>query len=241
MCALPICRAASSKMRWPRSSPPMPNCWRCGASNPAASRPSRGEAANLKPPSGPCDLQATVGLTFPDSLPSAGSSAAGLTLPPRLGRNHACSCGSGNKYKRCCWERDPGMRRQLGSAAIPGWLLNSRDNLQQFEPLESSADLPLVAIRQPYAPALVSPLMTKLYQESNLRLAPNRVALHPADARASGVSNGAHAILQTRIGKCAVDVTVDPAVPPGAVLVGASPGIQDVCGPSSRGTRRWEE
>ena len=76
--------------------------------------------------------------------------------------------------------------------------------------------------------------MTKLYQESNLRLAPNRVALNPSDARTSGVSNGARAILQTRIGKCAVEVTVDPAVPPGAVLVGASPGIQDVCGPSSR-------
>jgi hypothetical protein len=29
-------------------------------------------------------------------------------------------------------------------------------------------------------------------------------------------------------------VTVDPAVPPGAVQVGSSPGIQDVCGPASR-------
>ena len=33
---------------------------------------------------------------------------------------------------------------------------------------------------------------------------------------------------------CAVEVTVDPAVPPGAVQVGGSPGIQDVCGLSSR-------
>jgi anaerobic selenocysteine-containing dehydrogenase len=99
---------------------------------------------------------------------------------------------------------------------------------------ESSSDLPLVAISQPYTPALVSPLMTKLYQESNLRLAPNRVALNPSDAHSANLSNGARAILQTRIGKCAVEVTVDPAVPPGAVLVGASPGIQDVCGPSAR-------
>ena len=51
--------------------------------------------------------------------------------------------------------------------------------------------------------------MTKLYQESNLRLAPNRVALHPDDARAANLPNGARAILQTRIGKCAVEVTVD--------------------------------
>ena len=118
------------------------------------------------------------------------------------------------------WDRPPGLSSSAPAPRIP-------------EP-ESSADLPLVAIRQPYTPALVSPLMTKIYQESNLRLAPNRVALHPADARASGVSNGARAILQTRIGKCAVEVTVDPAVPPGAVQVGTSPGIQDVCGPSSR-------
>jgi anaerobic selenocysteine-containing dehydrogenase len=76
--------------------------------------------------------------------------------------------------------------------------------------------------------------MTKLYQESNLRLAPNRVALNPSDARASGVTNGARAILQTRIGKCAIEVTVDPSVPPGAVQVGASPGIQDMCGLSTR-------
>jgi len=76
--------------------------------------------------------------------------------------------------------------------------------------------------------------MTKLYQESNLRLAPNRVALHPDDARAANVASGSNAILQTRTGKCSVVVTVDSAVPPGAVQVGGSPGIQDVCGPAAR-------
>jgi anaerobic selenocysteine-containing dehydrogenase len=102
------------------------------------------------------------------------------------------------------------------------------------EPPEAFADLPLIAIREPHNPALVSPLMTKLYQESNLRLAPNRVALHPDDARAANLPNGARAVLYTRIGKCSVEVTVDPAVPPGAVQVGGSPGIQDVCGPAAR-------
>src|SRR5450759_38096 len=102
------------------------------------------------------------------------------------------------------------------------------------EPPDSPADLPLIAIREPHNPALVSPLMTKLYQESNLRLAPNRVALHPNDARAANLPNGARAVLYTRIGRCSVEVTVDPAVPPGAVQVGGSPGIQDVCGPAAR-------
>jgi hypothetical protein len=99
--------------------------------------------------------------------------------------------------------------------------------------VESATDLPLVAIAQPWTPA-GSPLLTKLYQESNLRLAPNRVALCPADAAAAGVRDGARAMLQTRIGKCAVEVTVDAAVPAGAVQVGGSPGICDVCGHAAR-------
>jgi anaerobic selenocysteine-containing dehydrogenase len=124
------------------------------------------------------------------------------------------------------WDRPPGLSL---SALAP-----SRSTPRSAEPPEASADLPLIAIRESHNPALVSPLMTKLYQESNLRLAPNRVALHPDDARAAHVPNGARAVLQTRIGKCSVEVTVDPAVPPGAVQVGGSPGIQDVCGPAAR-------
>ena len=62
-------------------------------------------------------------------------------------------------------------------------------------------------VAAPWTPALVSPLMTKLYQESNLRVAPNAIALHPEDAR----DCGARAILQTRLGKCAVNVVADPA------------------------------
>jgi anaerobic selenocysteine-containing dehydrogenase len=100
--------------------------------------------------------------------------------------------------------------------------------------LDAAIDLPLIAIREGRNPALVSPLMTKLYQESNLRLAPNRVALNPDDARAAKLPNAARATLQTRTGKCAVEVTVDPAVPRGAVVVGSSTGIQDVCGAGAR-------
>ena len=91
-----------------------------------------------------------------------------------------------------------------------------------------------MTIGQNLQPALFSPLMTKLYQESNLRLAPDRVALHPDDAFAAGLTDGARALLQTRTGKVAVSVSIDAAVPPGAVLLGSSPGIQDVCGRAAR-------
>ena len=110
----------------------------------------------------------------------------------------------------------------------------SRPATRTAEVAESASDLPLLAIHEAPNPALVSPLMTKLYQESGLRLASNRVALHPDDARAAGVTNGARAILQTRLGKCTVKVMADENVPRGAVLVGGSAGIQDVCGVGAR-------
>ena len=56
-----------------------------------------------------------------------------VVLPPRLGRNEACHCGSGSKYKRCCWERDEAVRRQLRGATVPPWIDDSRGKLQQFE------------------------------------------------------------------------------------------------------------
>jgi len=94
--------------------------------------------------------------------------------------------------------------------------------------------LPLAVPATPHAPLLMPPLMTKLYQESGLRLAPNAVALHPGDARAARVEAGSQARLQTNLGNCVVTVTVDSAVPEGALLVGGAPGILDVWGPGVR-------
>jgi hypothetical protein len=60
--------------------------------------------------------------------------AVSFALPPQIGRNDPCHCGSGRKYKRCgCYERDGSLRRQLRSPALPAWLLNSRGKLHQFE------------------------------------------------------------------------------------------------------------
>ena len=56
-----------------------------------------------------------------------------VILPPRLGRNEACHCGSSIKYKRCCWERDEALRRQLRGAGLPSWIDDSRGKLHQFE------------------------------------------------------------------------------------------------------------
>jgi len=81
---------------------------------------------------------------------------------------------------------------------------------------------------------LNSPLLSKLYQESNLRLSVNRIALHPDAARDAHIEDGGRAILQTRCGKAEVEVSIDSGVPPGIVQVASRPGIVDACGTSAR-------
>jgi hypothetical protein len=92
----------------------------------------------------------------------------------------------------------------------------------------------IVAVTEPRSAALVSPLFSKVYQESNLRLAPGSVALHPSDARTNGLEAGSRARLETARGWVAVNVTVDPAVPPGLVQIAGSPGVRNLCSASLR-------
>jgi hypothetical protein len=75
-----------------------------------------------------------------------------------------------------------------------------------------------------------SPILSKVYQESNLRLAPNHVAMNPG----CGLEDGAPAILETLLGKCRVGVTLDAGIPPGVVQVSATPAVLDMCAAGSR-------
>jgi anaerobic selenocysteine-containing dehydrogenase len=118
-----------------------------------------------------------------------------------------------------CWIDDPNPKpaasRLLTAANAP-------------TPAEES-DLPLaVVVTQELAPG--SPLLSKLYQESNLRLAPGSVALNPA----CGLDDGAPATFETLLGKCRVAVTLDAAVPPGVVLVSGSPEVLDLYAAGAR-------
>ena len=72
-----------------------------------------------------------MGLTL--SQPEASRVSEIVVVPPRLGRNEPCHCGSGTKYKRCCRERDESLRRELRGAALPEWIEGSRRKLHQFE------------------------------------------------------------------------------------------------------------
>jgi anaerobic selenocysteine-containing dehydrogenase len=118
-----------------------------------------------------------------------------------------------------CWIDAPDEKAAAARLPVPTAPARSAD-----EP-----ELPLVvALSHELTPA--SPILSKVYQESNLRLAPNRVALHPS----CGLEDGAQATLQTVLGKCAVAVTLDAGVPVGMVQVSASPAILDLCAAGAR-------
>ncbi|HUA60910.1 MAG TPA: molybdopterin dinucleotide binding domain-containing protein [Verrucomicrobiae bacterium] len=98
----------------------------------------------------------------------------------------------------------------------------------------SSAPL-AIAFSEPRAAALVSPLMSKVTNESGLRLGTHGVAIHPSDARGAGLAEGSRARLETASGFVTVDISVDDTVPPGVIQVGGGPDLQNVCGANRRG------
>jgi hypothetical protein len=113
----------------------MPNCWHFGASSRSRENRGNGERSRDRPSRGTTHsyFYLTMGLPLPEHGQELSHGTTEVLLPPRPDRNHPCPCGSGRKYKRCCWERDEAIRRQLRAAALPAWILNSRGKLHQFE------------------------------------------------------------------------------------------------------------
>ncbi len=112
--------------------------------------------------------------------------------------------------------------------AVPKLVLAS-----EKQPLTED-DLPLAVVIAEAHPGQDSPILSKIYQESKLRLAANRVALHPSAAAEYGVADGGWAFLQTRCGKLEIVVTLDAGVPPGVVQVAGGARFSDLCGSSPR-------
>ena len=78
-----------------------------------------------------------------------GGQAFAPTVPPSLARNARCHCGSGRKYKRCCYEPDAVIRQRQHPVMLPLWLLNSRGKLHQFEKYACQVfDLPTLLANQ---------------------------------------------------------------------------------------------
>jgi hypothetical protein len=92
-------------------------------------------------------------------------------------------------------------------------------------PAEAAADLALVAFaaRGVAGSTPVSPLLTKLYQESDLRTATRLAAIHPRTAAMLGLREG-HAVRVESSAGCAVaSLSFDERLAPGRVAIAAGP------------------
>jgi anaerobic selenocysteine-containing dehydrogenase len=69
----------------------------------------------------------------------------------------------------------------------------------------------------------VSPLLTKLYQESGLRRLRNQADINPATAKAFGLSDRTGAVVETTSGRIKVEIRFDPGVMPGVIQVAIGP------------------
>lgn len=74
-----------------------------------------------------------------------------------------------------------------------------------------------------HGPGAVAPLLTKLYQESNLRDAAPAAALNPATARTLGLKAGAAVRIETANGLVRRRVELSSGVPPGTVALALGP------------------
>jgi len=133
-----------------------------------------------------------------------------------------------------CWQSGAGdsPAHSVGRAGAPTAFVGPPAFLSS--PQQSTAFPLVVAFSGPHAMSLASPLMSKLYQDSDLRLAPNTAALHPDTARAAGIAGDSRALLETPFGRCPIAVVPDSSVPPGMLEVAPGPEVLDICGADTR-------
>ena len=79
----------------------------------------------------------------------------------------------------------------------------------------------------------VSPIMSKLYQESDVRPGGDTIEVHPETAQKYGIADGQVAIVQTRCGSCQRRVRTDDAVMPGVIQAEVGPSASGNCRPEA--------
>ena len=137
----------------------------------------------------------------------------------------------------CCWVDDPSEKPVRLAAG------KSQTKAPELAPL-TAARLTLLPFGWRVAangPA-TTPLLTKLYQESELRESPARVAMNPDTAAAEGLAHGDPVLVETRCGSCRRTLAVDAAVMPGVIeaAVGADDDVIGLCADASNTWRLSE-
>jgi menaquinone reductase, molybdopterin-binding-like subunit len=119
------------------------------------------------------------------------------------------------------WESE-----RSGQPATPRALLGGIPADRWAAATQTSAEGLKVLFRAPRdvsASSAVSPLFTKLYQESGLRRAVGTGAINPATARALGLKRGSQLKLAAKAGSVVLTVATDEAVMPGVVVIHTGP------------------
>lgn len=93
------------------------------------------------------------------------------------------------------------------------------------EPSPAGNGLALVAFaaRGTAGSTPVSPLLTKLYQETELRPSTAVALLHPRTAASLGVADGQPVAIEGEAGRASAAVRTDPSLPPGRLALAAGP------------------
>ena len=106
----------------------------------------------------------------------------------------------------------------------PEWTVDPVEFIAGEKAEGKAEGLPEGFLRVNPATAWVGPMSSKLCQESELLLAPRQVAVHPG----AGMAERSRAFLATGLGKVAVEVVHDAALPPGGVRYLPTPEILDL-------------
>ncbi len=139
------------------------------------------------------------------------------------------------------WVDDPKEQHEPAEASLGASMLQSRGGPRRADP-----GLLLIpyGYKRAVSGAAISPILSKLSQESALRPGAGTVALHPVTAALSGVVDAECVLLDTTNGTMKLAVRIDRSVRPGVAEAVAGPigrhgaDIMDLCDVREDGTWR---
>jgi anaerobic selenocysteine-containing dehydrogenase len=118
----------------------------------------------------------------------------------------------------CCWVDDPPQVPARLEARAP-----QPARVQDLPERKYSLALLPFGWRAAANGPSATPLLTKLYQESELRESPHRATMNPATAAAQKLADGDTVIIQTRCGSCRRTLSTDDGVMPGVIEAAVGP------------------
>ena len=120
-----------------------------------------------------------------------------------------------------CWIDEP----QPPSGSVRTVLPSAAALARWAQPDVPAADLALVAFagRACAGQTPVSPLLSKLYQESDLRPSTRVVAVHPKTAEVLGLRDGRRVWIESAAGRVLAELHCDATLPPGRLALAAGP------------------